>query len=295
MTIAACFLQPEGVILAADSTTTLIEVSPAGASMRYFPNGQKVFEIGRKSSLGLVAWGCGSLKNVSHRTLIAEFDDELQRAPPPDLASVAAAWADHFWRAYARVFATELQLAQQLAGAASDPSARTKRDVLVQMLSVGFCIGGRWRPSRSPGAHVVEFSPLNVGPPTPQPLRVGALQFWGVRSLVNRLARGFDDDLVDELMASGKWTGTQQDLVDILGQKILRMPNTMPLRDAIELVHSMIDATIKAMKFSHLPPTCGGPIEVALITTDRKFRWVKHKPLNIAIGGIANERDPGHT
>jgi hypothetical protein len=66
-------------------------------------------------------------------------------------------------------------------------------------------------------------------------------------------------------------------------QRALAFPGSMPLRDAIELVHSMIDATIKAMKFSQLAHTCGGPIEVAVVTTDRPFRWVKHKPFDVAL------------
>ena len=39
----------------------------------------------------------------------------------------------------------------------------------------------------------------------------------------------------------------------------------------------------KAMKFSDLPQICGGPIEIAVITSDRRFRWVKHKTWDAAI------------
>lgn len=45
-----------------------------------------------------------------------------------------------------------------------------------------------------------------------------------------------------------------------------------------------IYTTIKAMKFSHMAPVCGGPVEVAVITTDRRFRWVRHKGFDAAIG-----------
>jgi hypothetical protein len=42
------------------------------------------------------------------------------------------------------------------------------------------------------------------------------------------------------------------------------------------------------MKFSHMAPVCGGPVEVAVITTDRRFRWVRHKRFDAAIeeGGL---------
>jgi hypothetical protein len=37
-----------------------------------------------------------------------------------------------------------------------------------------------------------------------------------------------------------------------------------------------------------LGANCGGPIEIAVITTDRRFRWVRHKDWDVAIA----EGDP---
>jgi hypothetical protein len=36
-------------------------------------------------------------------------------------------------------------------------------------------------------------------------------------------------------------------------------------------------STIKAMKFSNFPQTCGGPIEIAVISSDRRFRWCQRR------------------
>ena len=55
------------------------------------------------------------------------------------------------------------------------------------------------------------------------------------------------------------------------------------LPEAIDWVHTVIYTTIKAMKFSHYVPICGGPIEIALISSDRKFRWVRHKRFDEAL------------
>jgi hypothetical protein len=57
----------------------------------------------------------------------------------------------------------------------------------------------------------------------------------------------------------------------------------LPIRDAIDFVHSSIYSTIKALKFSQFPQVCGGPIEIAVITSDRPFRWVRHKRFDAAI------------
>jgi hypothetical protein len=93
---------------------------------------------------------------------------------------------------------------------------------------------------------------------------------------------GCDDDFKADIIKSGKWTGTNAELDALLAKYQLSIPY-LPLRDAIDFVHSCIASTIKALKFSNLAQTCGGPIEIAVITTDRHFRWVRHKQWDAAI------------
>ena len=84
-------------------------------------------------------------------------------------------------------------------------------------------------------------------------------------------------------MKSGKWTGTETELIKTLGEFNLGVQANLPIRDAIDFVYSAIHQTIKALKFSRLNQICGDPIEIAVITTDRKFRWVRHKEWQAAI------------
>jgi len=58
---------------------------------------------------------------------------------------------------------------------------------------------------------------------------------------------------------------------------------SIPIRDAVDFVHTCIHSTIKALKFSRYSQVCGGPIELAVITTDRASRWIKHKGWDAAI------------
>jgi hypothetical protein len=60
--------------------------------------------------------------------------------------------------------------------------------------------------------------------------------------------------------------------------------NHMPLRDAIDFVHFLIYAAIKLHRYKGGPAVVGGPIEIAVVTADRGFRWVLHKPLHESIG-----------
>ncbi len=100
--------------------------------------------------------------------------------------------------------------------------------------------------------------------------------------MINRLLFGCDDNLLGSILNSGKWTGTYQELLDIALQQAITHP-PLPIRDAIDFTHACIVSTIKALKFSSFSQICGGPVEIAVITTDRKFRWVRHKPWDTAI------------
>jgi hypothetical protein len=65
VTMAACYLSPEGLVLGADSTSTYANSN----GHHYFNHGQKLFEVGQNSSLGIVTWGLGGLAVSSYRML----------------------------------------------------------------------------------------------------------------------------------------------------------------------------------------------------------------------------------
>jgi hypothetical protein len=94
---------------------------------------------------------------------------------------------------------------------------------------------------------------------------------------------GCDDSLKADLLGSGKWSGTPADLDALVAHHTIAHPIILPMRDAIDFVHSCISTTIKSLKFSNLSQICGGPIEMAVITADRPFRWVRHKSWDSAI------------
>ena len=112
---------------------------------------------------------------------------------------------------------------------------------------------------------------------------MGRAKFWGWQNLIERVLWGVDDAVFGAVFSSGKWTGTEAELAQVLLSQSLGQPYDLPLREAIDWVHASIYTTIKAMKFSHWKPYCGGPIEIAVISTDRRFRWVRHKNFGAAL------------
>lgn len=290
MTIAGVYLSPEGVVIGADSTSST--VSGSGA-FHFFDFNQKVFQIGEDSTLGIVTWGMAGGIDFSHRTLIARFADDLKVNPATSVLEVATRWTDWFWATHSA--SVSFQRHGLLAGKSphiptaktAAANARTEAEekeftVLTRALGVGFCIGGYVLPDRAPAAISVTFAP-GQPKPTPQPMQLNSLQWWGVPNYFVRLLKGADDALIQAIASSGKWNGTAVELANLVSTHTIQPPGVLPIRDAVDYVHTCIVCTIKALKFSNLPQLCGGPIEIAVITSDRKFRWVKHKPWDAAI------------
>lgn len=293
MTIAVCYLSPEGLVLGADSTSSAMD--PRNG-FHYFNHNQKVFEVGEGGTLGLVTWGLGSLGSLSHRTLIAQLSDDFLSNPPKTVDEAATRWAQLFFNAYQDFLTREGLLAtltqldskrEFVPGAALSADMRTPdEEELFQHLNlnlvVGFVIGGYCLPGREPKAFTVVFEPLRTSPPSPLQVATDSVCSFGVPNMTMRLIRGYDHNLRAGILRSGRWSGTEQELDRVLAHNNLSHAN-LPIRDAIDYVHTCISSTIKAMKFSWMPQVCGGPIELAVITTDRRFRWVRHKPWDAAI------------
>lgn len=279
LTIAACYLSPEGIVLGADSTSTY--GLPTGN--HYYNFGQKIFEVGENSTIGMVTWGLGGLALNSYRTLIALFADDLRANPVASEAELADRWTDQFWIAYSSgPVASTIQRCKDLDVQPTRSQAEEDEYLqLKQSLVVGFCIGGYLLPSRTPFAFSILFDPL-TGRPTPYALPLGSQWFWGVPNLVKRMIFGCADELRLSILQSGLWTGSAADLDSLIQQHTLSHP-VVPVRDAIDFTYASILSTIKAMKFSNMAQVCGGPIEIAAITTDRPFRWVRHKSMDAAI------------
>lgn len=276
-------------MLGADSTSSMFFDQ---TGFHYFNHNQKLFEIGEGSSLGIVTWGLGALKETSYRTLIALLADDIEANPAPSVEDVANRWANLVWQTYPNAMAAEIALHTALGGktefvdgAPASPAMRTKEEELqfrglTSSLYVGFCIAGYVMPDRQPKAYQVEIFPTTTATPTPQ--EVHGVVWWGAPNFILRLMNGWDNELRDSVMTSGLWGGSQQELEAVLNQSALAMGPTT-LRDAIDFAYSSIHSTIKALKFSNLNQICGGPIEIAVISTDRLFRWVRHKKWDTAI------------
>jgi hypothetical protein len=304
-----CYVTREGVVLGADSTTSF-----GGNRFHYYNHNQKLFEVGEESTLGIITWGLGGFAEVSYRTLIARFSDDLDLKPPKSVQEAAERWANFFSPIFfqSSFVMALLDLHQKpphdpsgVTPNARDEDEEKLYDTLRSSLVVGFCLGGYVGPDREPKGFEINFDPLNpapsvpspghpIIPPTPAPpieIPLGKYRFYGAPNMIDRLINGYDGEIREQILTSGKWQGTDKQLDDILEEGFLDHP-APPLREAVDFVYTCIFSTIKALKFSFFSQICGGPIEIGVISTDRKFRWVRHKLWDAAIveGDRATEK-----
>lgn len=286
MTIAACYVLPEGIVLGADST---ISTPVASGGFHYLNHNQKLFELGENSTFGVVTWGLGGIGAESYRSLIARLADHLKVTPPASVADVAQQWTDRVWDIYSRSPDVQAAIVRCKELNAAEARSKDEEDELLRLergLTLGFCVAGYIPADRIPCAFQIVINPLQ-DKPTPVQIGMGHYAFWGAPNMIRRLIYGYDEGLAAQIMGSTKWGGTVDELNDLLNKNQLGC-GLPPMREAVDFVHTCIYSTIKALKFSSLSQICGGPIEVAVITTDRLFRWVRHKEWDSAIydGGL---------
>jgi hypothetical protein len=150
-------------------------------------------------------------------------------------------------------------------------------------ISVGFIIGGHVASNRHPVAFELQFNPDQTSPVSSVECPRGTALFGGIPNLTHRIINGIAQEVFEAILASPHWSGDRTALDSLVRPHLYHPRIMLPMREAVDWIYSMIFTTIKGLKFSHVPPLCGGPIEIALITADRRFRWVCHKGLDQAL------------
>lgn len=285
MTIAACHVSPEGVVLGADSAATVSRGD--GFPNSHLDYAQKLFEVGEpESSIGLVTWGIGQIGRTSHRSLAAKLGDRHETQPFATIGDMAQWLAVELWRLYETAYSAQLGRTGELLSKLNEPSFTqdewNELNAIIQSFSGGYCVAGRVATHRDCEAYQILWGP-HMDAAQVNKLPSEAPLMWGVPHMMQRLIFGFDQQTLERILASGKWNGTAEELTRLLQSQQLIQPNHLPIREAIDWVHTIIHTTIRGTKFAKWPHWCGGPVEIAVITTDRPFRWVCHKPLEAAV------------
>jgi hypothetical protein len=201
------------------------------------------------------------VNGTSHRVLVARLDDAL-----PGEATVEDA-------------AGKLV---ELVTAATAGQAKKRGDL-------GYYLGGYDSTSREPACFQIVFS--SDGESKIDKMEIGQARFSGAPRFFTRVFHGYDPNLPGFLVSvlQKKLKDAPDNLAEIVHKACDLAPikavgfRDLPIREAIDWIHSYLHLTVKAFKFQFGVPVCGGPIEVAFIAADRRFRWVCHKKFDSAI------------
>lgn len=270
MSVAIVVKVSEGLVLGTDSAAAIqgrVE-SEEGAQegiLKVFYNAKKLLQIG-DFPIGLFTWGRAFIGMRTIESLVREweYDNGWQskeeydgdHSEPFTVKACADGLLEHLTRAYSEEF--------------GDSSA--------DQMPVGIVVGGYsqgaffpdiWRFVVPKDEEVHNQRPDRDGKPD-----FGA-SWFGLTDPIIRLHWGRADAAIK--IISEKFGIPEQELLETLNPLQYQVPfAVMPLQDAIEYVHYMVNVAIGRYRFVVGPELCGGRISVAAVTQNR-FRWVSRE------------------
>jgi len=102
------------------------------------------------------------------------------------------------------------------------------------------------------------------------------ISWQGMPEALNRLVRGYSSGVYNGLIKSGiPEPDVQRFLGGIEVEPLIH--DAMPLQDAIDLVHYLIEVTTGFVRFAPGVPMVHPPIDSAAITLHEGYRWIRRK------------------
>lgn len=271
MTIAVAVKVGDGIVLGADSASTL--ASNGGVVNVYF-NAEKIINLVKGLPLGMVVYGLGGLDGRSVTSLAKDLRERLSgndahwQIDPAKftMQQVAERVREFFYDEY---YVKEYPKKSVGTGGATV-------DVWDQM---GLMIAGFSGGAPHSELWAVEIDSKGVCP-APKLIfgehEAGKSVWAGQPEALTRLVRGYSSQVVAGLRAAGVSDADVERFVSTLPVEPLVQP-AMPLQDAIDLVKYLVDVTVGFVRFVPGAPTVAEPTDVAAVTRHEGFRWVRRK------------------
>ena len=274
MTIAVSLKVNDGVVLAADSASTM--TVDGGDVINVYNNANKVFNLYKGLPIGLATWGLGALGGLSISILAKDLRRRFSGDDPNhadwkidpenyELADVAARVADFFYDEH-------YQPAVE---------ATTGEEPGEPPTGMGFFIAGYSSANHHPEEFILELSPAGSDGPRPMGEIGGHGVAWsGQIDAINRLVNGYSTGLGDVLIDDfGLDPDDLTTALETVGGRLgapLVVPG-MPFQDAIDLAEWLVSVAIGYARFMPGWPNVGGPIETAAISKHEGFKWIRRK------------------
>ena len=276
MTIAVSLKVNDGLVLAADSATTLVGQGPQPDDepqvFNVYNNANKIFNLRKGLPIGAITFGAGSIGRASISTLVKDLrrrftgDDQshLDWTIAPASYSIADV-AERF-----RQFMFEEHYRENF----SPPNEPALGFVVAGYSSDG--VYGEEYSVQTPAAGGVceEIKPVREGDEC-------GISWSGQPEAISRLVEGVSPGMLRVLKENlGVPDEQVSTILDVMKGQLTVTDMTqpaMPIQDAVDLAEFLVNVTINYVRFCNGAPTVGGPIEVAAITKHEGFKWVRRK------------------
>lgn len=275
MSVAVLISVHDGLVLAADSASTLAMTLPPGAPANamavanVYDNANKIFNIVKGQPLGCVTFGSGNIGAASIGTLIKDLRKELTETP--------AKW---------KFDATNYQI-KDVAGILAKflgDECRKLDNVTKLNTNIGFLVGGYSKPGSLGESWSLEI--LKGEAQEPRQLRKPDEPgiSWGGSGgdVLQRIVIGYAPGLFPLLARVTNPPQNPADMQKQLGPILAPLQANivfapMPIQDAIDLARFLVHSAIMYARFLPGPNVVGGPIEIAAITKHENFKWIARK------------------
>ena len=275
MTIAVSLKVNDGLVLAADSASTIFGEAPTGQTgvINVYNNANKVFNLLKGSPLGAITWGAGAIGTSSISTLMKDLRRRFAVTSTTDRKE---------WSVKPGLYTVE-DVAQKVRRFMFDEKYVHAYSSWEEQSKpfLGFIVAGY-----SPETAMAEEYSIHIqgdsceGPTLLRPINQVGVTWNGEPEAISRLILGYGTELPMVLHHRLGVPEAQLDpAVQVLKQNLTRplVQPAMPFQDAIDLAEFLVDTTIKYSRFLPGAPTVGGPIEVAGISKHEGFKWIRRK------------------
>ncbi len=293
MTIAVALKVNDGLVLAADSASTIMAGGNGGDVVNVYNHADKIFNLHKGLPIGLMTWGLGGLGGSSISTLAKDlrrrFTKPLEEhatwhldKESYSILEVADRVKTFFYDERYKPAADAAKAATTKAAADAEAAGR-EAPADSEYPTLGFIVAG-YSPAQ-PQAEEYLLVLSQDGCEGPTQLNPGSrtgVSWAGQPEAIYRLVNGYGLDIAGAFVEDfGLDPGNVQQAVETLTRRLsvgdhLVNP-AMPFQDAIDLAEFLVHVSIQWSRFMPGSPTVGGPIETAAISKHEGFKWVTRK------------------
>jgi hypothetical protein len=269
VTIAITVQVHDGVVLASDSATTLIDTTAPSSVLNVYNNANKIFNLRKGLPIGGMTYGMGSIGSSSISTLTKDL---RRRFAGEDKNFMG-------WHIDADNFTIE-DIAKKIREFLYDENFLALKIAASSGVQLGFVVAGYSSEMQLSEVWLIEIKDGQCDPPRVLiPQGATDVSAGGDPEVFSRLVLGYGQNLAHALQKFGVPQPTVEQAVLAIRAELFvpLVEPPMPIQDAIDFAEFLVQTTTIFTRFKRGAATVGGPVESAAITKHEGFKWVRRK------------------